>query len=98
MRRYLISYEFNDGEDQETGGEMLIKQYESGRVDNRPETYEVYSWTLMIQNGIGHSVVIETIQLIKQTKRWVKKENFEEFRKRKTVKSPIEIKAWLFKT
>ena len=33
MQRYLISYEFNDGEDQETGGEMLVKWYESGGVE-----------------------------------------------------------------
>ena len=44
MQRYLISYEFNDGEDQETGGDMLVKWYESGGVENRPDTYEVNSW------------------------------------------------------
>ena len=32
MQRYLISYEFADGEDQEEGGEMLINWYESGAV------------------------------------------------------------------
>ena len=36
MQRYLISYEFNDGEDQEAGGEMLVKWYETGGVENRP--------------------------------------------------------------
>ena len=46
MQRYLISYEFNDGEDQETGGHMLVEWYESGGVENRPETYEVCSWFL----------------------------------------------------
>ena len=65
MQRYLISYEFNDGEDQEKGGDMLVKWYESGGVENRPETYEVHSWAFMIQNGIGHCVVradsLETI-------------------------------------
>ena len=30
MQRYLISYEFTDGEDQEEGAEMLITWYESG--------------------------------------------------------------------
>ncbi len=30
MQRYLISYEFTDGEDQEEGAEMLINWYESG--------------------------------------------------------------------
>ena len=57
MHRYLISYEFNDGEDQETGGHMLVEWYESGGVENRPETYEVCSWVFMIQNGVGHCVV-----------------------------------------
>ena len=65
MQRYLISYEFNDGEDQETGGDMLVKWYETGGVENRPDTYEVHSWVFMIQNGIGHCVVkadsLETI-------------------------------------
>ena len=43
MQRYLISYEFNDGEDQEIGGDMLVKWYESGVIENRSETYyEVY--------------------------------------------------------
>ena len=36
MQRYLISYEFTDGEDQEEGGEMLINWYESGGPQNRP--------------------------------------------------------------
>ena len=38
MQRYLISYEFNDGEDQETGGNMLVEWYESGesRIDQKP--------------------------------------------------------------
>ena len=49
MQRYLISYEFNDGEDQEAGGEMLVKWYESGGVENRPDTYEVHSWNLIIK-------------------------------------------------
>ena len=65
MQRYLISYEFNDGEDQEVGGEMLVKWYESGGVENRPENYEVHSWVFMINNGCGHCVVrtdsLETI-------------------------------------
>ena len=65
MQRYLISYEFADGEDLEEGGEMLINWYESGGPQNRPENYEVHSWIFMIQNGIGHSVVsadsLETI-------------------------------------
>ncbi len=43
MQRYLISYEFNDGADQETGGHMLVEWYESGGVENRPETYDVCS-------------------------------------------------------
>ena len=59
MQRYLITYEFNDGQDQETGGDMLVKWYESGGVENRPETYEVHSWAFMIQNSIDHYVVIE---------------------------------------
>ena len=41
MQRYLISYEFTDGEDQEEGAEMLINWYESGGPQNRPENYEV---------------------------------------------------------
>ena len=57
MQRYLISYEFTDGEDQEEGAEMLINWYESGGPQNRPENYEVHSWIFMVQNGIGHSVV-----------------------------------------
>ena len=57
MQRYLISYEFNDGEAQETGGDMLVKWYETGGVERRPETYEVHSWVFMIQNGTGHCVV-----------------------------------------
>ena len=65
MQRYLISYEFTDGEDQEEGAEMLINWYESGGPQNRPENYEVHSWIFMVQNGIGHSVVsadsLETI-------------------------------------
>ena len=65
MQRYLISYEFTDGEDQEEGAEMLINWYESGGPRNRPENYEVHSWIFMVQNGIGHSVVsadsLETI-------------------------------------
>ena len=65
MQRYLISYEFTDGEDQEEGGEMLLNWYESGGPQNRPENYEVHSWIFMVQNGIGHSVVsadsLETI-------------------------------------
>ena len=65
MQRYLISYEFTDGEDQEEGAEMLINWYESGGPQNRPENYEVHSWVFMVQNGIGHSVVsadsLETI-------------------------------------
>ena len=44
MQRYLISYEFNDGEDQEAGDDMLVKWYETGGVENRPENYEVHSW------------------------------------------------------
>ena len=36
MQRYLISYEFADGEDQEEGGEMLINWYESGGPQNSP--------------------------------------------------------------
>ena len=44
MQRYLISYEFTDGEDQEEGAEMLINWYESGGPQNRPENYEVHSW------------------------------------------------------
>ena len=43
MQRYLISYEFTDGEDQEEGAEMLINWYESGGPQNRPENYEVHS-------------------------------------------------------
>ena len=50
MQRYLISFEFNDGEDQEQGGEMLVKWYESGGVENRPDTYEVFSWVFMIHS------------------------------------------------
>tara|TARA_Y100001968_G_C18741118_1_gene429026 strand:+ start:117 stop:413 length:297 start_codon:yes stop_codon:yes gene_type:complete len=65
MQRYLISYQFNDGNAQEEGGEMLIDWYESGGPENRPEGYEVESWVFMHQNGIGHSVVrakcLETI-------------------------------------
>ena len=65
MQRYLISYEYNDGEDQVTGGDMLVKWYESGGIENRPETYEVQSWAFMIQNAIDHYVVradsLETI-------------------------------------
>ena len=38
MQRYLISYEFTDGEDQEEGAEMLINWYESGGPQNRPKT------------------------------------------------------------
>ena len=57
MQRYLISYEFNDGEDQEIGGDMLVEWYETGGVENRPENYEVLSWVFMIQNGTGHCVV-----------------------------------------
>ena len=38
MQRYLISYEFNDGEDQETGGDMLVEWYELAGVENRPAT------------------------------------------------------------
>ena len=53
MQRYLISYEFTDGEDQEEGAEMLINWYESGGPQNRPENYEVHSWIFMVQNGIG---------------------------------------------
>ena len=51
MQRYLISYEFTDGEDQEEGAEMLINWYESGGPQNRPENYEVHSWIFMVQNG-----------------------------------------------
>ena len=61
MQRYLISYEFTDGEDQEEGAEMLINWYESGGPQNRPENYEVHSWIFMVQNGIGHSVVSEIL-------------------------------------
>ena len=49
MQRYLISYEFTDGEDQEEGAEMLINWYESGGPQNRPENYEVHSWIFMVQ-------------------------------------------------
>ena len=55
MQGYLVSYEFNEGEDQEVGGDILVQWYESGGVENRPETYEVQSWVFMIQNGIGNS-------------------------------------------
>tara|TARA_B100001996_G_scaffold303179_1_gene243945 strand:+ start:370 stop:498 length:129 start_codon:yes stop_codon:yes gene_type:complete len=41
MQSFLISYEFNDGEGQETDGDMLIKWYESGKVEKKPETCEV---------------------------------------------------------
>ena len=47
----------NDGEDQKIGGEMLIKWYETGGVENRPEAYEVHSWVFLIQNVTGHCVV-----------------------------------------
>ena len=47
MQRYLISYEFTDGEDQEEGAEMLINWYESGGPQNRPENYEVHSLSLI---------------------------------------------------
>ena len=57
IQRYLISYEFNDGEDQEKGGDMLVKWYETGGVENRPDTYEVQSCVFMIHNGTGHCVV-----------------------------------------
>ena len=65
MQRFLISYQFNDGIDQQKGGEMLVEWYESGGPQNRPENYEVHSWIFIIQNGIGYSVVssdsLETI-------------------------------------
>ena len=72
MQRYLISYEFTDGEDQEEGAEMLINWYESGGPQNRPENYEVHSWIFMVQNGIGHSVVsADTLETIwKQWHPW----------------------------
>ena len=71
MQRYLISYEFADGEDQEEGGEMLINWYESGGPQNRPENYEVHSWIFMIQNGIGHSVAVSYTHLTLPTNREV---------------------------
>jgi len=52
MQRYLISYEFTDGEDQEEGAEMLINWYESGGPQNRPENYEVHSWILWFKMGL----------------------------------------------
>jgi len=42
MQLCLISYEINDGEDHEAGWDKLVEWYESGGVENRPETYEVY--------------------------------------------------------
>jgi len=58
MQRYLITYQFYDGESQQEGGDMLIEWYESGGPDNRPEGYDVQSWIFMPQNGKGHSVVL----------------------------------------
>ena len=51
MQRYLISYKFTDGEDQEEGAEMLINWYESGGPQNRPENHEVHSWIFMDIHG-----------------------------------------------
>ena len=38
---------------------MLVEwyEYESGGVEKRPETYEVYALVFMIQNGFGNRVV-----------------------------------------
>ncbi len=38
MQLYLISYEFNDGEDQEAGGNMLVEWYEQegSKIDQKP--------------------------------------------------------------
>ena len=41
MQHHLISFELNDGEGQDTCGDMLVKWYESGRVENKLETCEV---------------------------------------------------------
>ena len=54
---YFISYDFNEGEDQKTGGNMLVDWYVSEGIENRPETYEVYSWLFMIQNCVRNCVV-----------------------------------------
>ena len=56
MQRYLISYEFTDGEDQEEGAEMLINWYESGGPQNRPENYEVHSWIFMVQRATSKNI------------------------------------------
>ena len=69
MQRYLISYEFNDGDDQEVAGDMLLKWYESGGVENSPETYDVHSWVFMIQNGIAHCVFMDCLKVIELNKR-----------------------------
>jgi len=65
MQRYLISYQFYNGEKQEKGGEMLVEWYEAGGPENRPDGYNVDSWIFLPQNGKGFSVVtadsLETI-------------------------------------
>ena len=51
MQRYLISYEFTDGEDQEEGGEMLINWYESGGPQTDLKTMR-FILDFMVQNGL----------------------------------------------
>ena len=50
MQRYLISYEFTDGEDQEEGAEMLINWYESG--GKRVKFYRLKRTPLEIVNRL----------------------------------------------
>ena len=59
MQGYLISYELNDGERQETGGDMLIKWYELGGVENKPKTCDPLMDFHYSKWYLGHGVVKE---------------------------------------
>ena len=52
MQRYLISYEFTDGEDQEEGAEMLINWYESGGLKTDLKTMRFILGFLWFKMGL----------------------------------------------
>ncbi len=61
MQRYLISYEFTDGEDQEEGAEMLINWYESGK--------QWHPWRRLMDISIQPCMDLdETVGLFKKQK------------------------------